>query len=341
MTTTEIPPRTVPSHELVGDYWFHSEPVPVAALRGNVILLLFWDLSSVPSLKALPYVEEWHARYGSAGLVVIGVHSPRYRFASNPEIVLDTLGRTGIRYPVVCDNQQQIAGVYNVRSIPSFVVIDGEGFVRCHCDGDGDYEAIEHAIRSLLHRAGRAEDLPEPAGLLRNEDDRRAIRYRSTPNLEAGYIHRDCGNAESMVPEALSSFADPGIYIGGRIYVDGSWYSGREFLRFEETGAYRGSVLVRFNAQEVYAVLEPERRSEAEVTVILDGQPLSEALRGEDVLTSQERSIVRVKTARPYQLVQNGDLEEHLLCLTTDSPGLSFYSFSFVAGAVPETISKN
>ena len=35
----------------------------------------FWDYSSLNSLRTLPYLLEWHRRYGDSGLRILGVHS--------------------------------------------------------------------------------------------------------------------------------------------------------------------------------------------------------------------------------------------------------------------------
>ena len=51
-----------------------------AALRmdqqaGRPVLIEFWDFCRATSLRTLPYIKAWHARYAEAGLRVIGVHT--------------------------------------------------------------------------------------------------------------------------------------------------------------------------------------------------------------------------------------------------------------------------
>jgi len=343
MTIFELPPKTVRSHELVGEYWFNSDPVPVAALRGRVILLVFWDLGSVLSLRAMPYCAAWESRYRDAGLNVVGVHSPRLDFASRPETVLSAIKREQITCSVVCDNSHQVAAAYEVRMSPTFILIDSEGFVRYRNEGDRDYEATEHGICTLLHRADPAAELPEPVGLLRTEDDRRVVRYRSTPDLRAGYLHGNLGNNEAGAPEEDAEFRDPELYLEGRIYLDGCWYVGRNHLAFEGHHRSRqGSVVARCNASETYAVFLPEKGGQPEVTVTLDGRYLSAEQSGNDISVGPDgRTYVRVTEPRPYHLVRNSEGEEHIVRLTVGSAGLTFYGFAFVAGAVPETVSRS
>ena len=56
-----------------------SEPLLMDDLRGRPVLLEFWDFCRPNSLRTLPYLKAWHARYAAAGLVVVSVHSPGFR----------------------------------------------------------------------------------------------------------------------------------------------------------------------------------------------------------------------------------------------------------------------
>ncbi len=55
--------------------WLQGGPLKLAELRGRPVLIDFWDYTCV-NCRALPYVSEWHRRYGSLGLTVVGVHAP-------------------------------------------------------------------------------------------------------------------------------------------------------------------------------------------------------------------------------------------------------------------------
>jgi len=60
--------------------WLNSTPLSRESLRGNVVLVDFWTYTCINSLRPLPYVRAWAAEYKSAGLVVIGVHTPEFSF---------------------------------------------------------------------------------------------------------------------------------------------------------------------------------------------------------------------------------------------------------------------
>ena len=103
-----------PAPELHGSLWLNSEPLTIASLEGKPVLLSFWDYTSGPSLRAVPYVKEWHTRYASAGLVVIGVHAPEFHFAfeagltHGPEFYVAIGKKGGAKVREVCAAMREL-----------------------------------------------------------------------------------------------------------------------------------------------------------------------------------------------------------------------------------------
>src|SRR6476660_749195 len=64
--------------------WVNSAPLNSKALRGKVVLVNFWTYSCINSLRELPYMKAWAAKYKDSGLVVIGVHAPAFGFEKDP-----------------------------------------------------------------------------------------------------------------------------------------------------------------------------------------------------------------------------------------------------------------
>jgi thiol-disulfide isomerase/thioredoxin len=60
--------------------WLNSPPLRQQELRGKVVLVNFWTYSCINSLRELPYVRAWAAKYKDRGLVVLGVHTPEFAF---------------------------------------------------------------------------------------------------------------------------------------------------------------------------------------------------------------------------------------------------------------------
>jgi thiol-disulfide isomerase/thioredoxin len=342
MTVTDLQPGVVRAGELYGDFWFNAEPTSISALRGQVILIHFWDYTCVHCHRTLPYLREWWKKYRDFGLVVIGVHTPKFPFGRDPGEVQRAIERLEIAHPVVMDNESLIAGRYGSRAWPSLYLVDRNGFVRLQSIGEGEYGSIEHAIQSLLYDAGVDRDLPLPMGAIRAEDRPGAMCYRATPELFTGYTRGTLGNVEGYTPESAVEYRDPEIYIDGRFYADGIWMNDRNSVRFAGEPGQSGHLMLLYRAAEVSAVIKPEGRHPCEVEVRQDDRPVSEADSGTDLRRRPDgRSYVVVDEARSYHLLKNREFGEHVLRLTTSNRGCSVYSFIFVSCVIPELIPTN
>ena len=102
----------------------------------------------------IPQLRVWHERHASAGLTVVGVHSPEFFWEKPYAKVVDATKRLGVRYPVVQDNDFVIWKRFGVRAWPTLVLVDRKGLVRYWHIGEGDYEATEAVIRRLLAEEG-------------------------------------------------------------------------------------------------------------------------------------------------------------------------------------------
>ena len=92
----------------------------------------------------------WHTKYESAGLTVVGVHTPEFFWEKPLEKVKEATVRLGIKFPVVQDNGYEIWRRYGVRAWPTIVVIDKKGIIRYSHIGEGAYEKTESMIQRLL-----------------------------------------------------------------------------------------------------------------------------------------------------------------------------------------------
>jgi hypothetical protein len=338
MTIQDILPGHTRAHELYGDFWFNGEPVSVAGHRGEVFLIDFWDYTSVESSRTIPYMREWHRKYAPSQLLVVGVHSPRFRFGRDPERVQTALAKLGIEYPVVMDNDHLVWTSYGNRVWPTKHLVDRNGFVRYRGIGEGSYLALEHAIQNLLSDASRMHDFPDLMAPLRDTDNPDAVLFRGTPEVFAGYLRGSIGNIEGYSPESVVDYTDPELYVDGRIYLNGLWMNERDCLRWSgDTGT--GHMVFPYAGSELYAVLESPRGQSVMLEVLHDGLPLTDDNKGDDVVIDQRGiSTVTVRDPRLYLLVKNPEHGNHTLKLIPRGPRIGVYAFSCVSSVIPEVI---
>jgi thiol-disulfide isomerase/thioredoxin len=136
--------------EIVSPAWLNSEPLTLSGLRGKVVLLEFWTFGCYNCRNVEPYVKAWHDRYSKEGLVIIAVHAPEFDHEHDFDQVKQYVSAHALRHPIAIDNNFEIWKRYSNRAWPTFYLIDKQGQVRHVKVGEGDYERMEHIIRSLL-----------------------------------------------------------------------------------------------------------------------------------------------------------------------------------------------
>ncbi len=145
------------AHEFVGlGRWFNTlgdKPLTLRSLRGRVVLVDFWTYSCINCIRTLPYLKAWDARYRSAGLTIIGIHTPEFPFEHDAGNVQAAIKQDGIRYPVAQDNGYRTWNAYGNQYWPAEYLIDARGRLRLVEFGEGGYAEKERAIRSLLAEA--------------------------------------------------------------------------------------------------------------------------------------------------------------------------------------------
>ncbi|HEY7826883.1 MAG TPA: cytochrome c biogenesis protein CcdA [Candidatus Limnocylindrales bacterium] len=130
--------------------WINSPALTIAGLRGKVVLVEFWTFDCINCQHVQPYVKAWSERYGPAGLVVVGVHTPELSFERDLGNVRQAVSQAGLTYPVAFDPAFATWNAYANSYWPAFYFIDKAGQVRHTHFGEGDYAGSEQVIRQLL-----------------------------------------------------------------------------------------------------------------------------------------------------------------------------------------------
>jgi thiol-disulfide isomerase/thioredoxin len=132
------------------DAWLNSAPLTMQGLRGKVVLVDFWTYDCINCARTLPHVTSLHDRYASQGLVVVGVHTPEFAFEHEIANVRAAVERFGIHYPVAQDNAYGTWKAYGNHYWPAQYLVDRRGRIVLEHQGEGGYDEMEEAIRTLL-----------------------------------------------------------------------------------------------------------------------------------------------------------------------------------------------
>jgi len=306
--------------------WLNSEPLAPVALRGRVVLVDFWTYTCVNWLRTLPYIRAWATKYADAGLTVIGVHTPEFGFERDLENIVAQSHNLGVDYPVAVDSAYGVWRAFDNHFWPALYLADGEGRIRFHHFGEGEYAMTEMVIQQLLVDAG-VDDFDrnlvevDPHGLEVAAD----WRTLQSPETYVGY-----GQSSGFAQEGVARFDEPHDYDPtGRLTLNrwelaGTW----NVARHAAISTARGSrIAFQFHARDVNLVMGPAATGQAiPYRVLLDDRPVGDA-HGTDV--SPDGSGI-ARQQRTYQLIrQPGPISERRFEIVFAEAGIEAYCFTF------------
>jgi hypothetical protein len=133
---------------------------PGAATEGSeappqrALVVWFWDVCQPSSLRSLPYLVVWHARYAAAGLRILAVHAPGSDPGRDEDGVAAAATALDLPFEVVLDTEFELWRAYENPGWPArYVLGPGMSLVDVHF-GEGDYEGAERAIQDLVGAGG-------------------------------------------------------------------------------------------------------------------------------------------------------------------------------------------
>jgi hypothetical protein len=146
--------------------WINVASLRMDKQRGRPVLIEFFDVCRVHSLRTLPYVKAWHERYADAGLRVVSVHAPGYPPSFEEGVVRAAVQRLGIEHPVALDHEFALWQDFGNEGWPArYLFTPQQRLLEFHY-GQGAYDETERAIQELLGVEGdvlgplRPQDAP-------------------------------------------------------------------------------------------------------------------------------------------------------------------------------------
>ena len=133
-----------------------GDPVALADLKGQVVVLDFWASWCPPCVESLPHLGQLYAQEDD-GVKVLAIN-----LMEDKERVQSFIAERGLQIPVLLDTKGQTASKYNVSSIPQTVLIGPDGVVKQVYVGLGPdtYEDIRQQVQALKGTGGGEQPAP-------------------------------------------------------------------------------------------------------------------------------------------------------------------------------------
>ena len=281
-----------------------SKPITIGEFVGKkVVLVDFWTYSCINCQRTTPYLNAWYEKYKDKGLVIIGIHTPEFEFEKDYSNVRTAVEKFGITFPVVLDNDYSTWTAYKNRYWPRKYLIDIDGYIVYDHIGEGAYEETEKKIQEALSERNVVFG------------ENKAI---SPPLTQEISIQSGAKSPETYFGSARNNQQK------NFLFPNDNWDITAEFARNDSANAI---IVYTYTAKDVFFVAEAD--TEIIVEVLRDDKPLGLEAGMDIIKTSDGKSVLKIRKARLYKIIQSTQSETHTLELRIQKPGLKAFTFTF------------
>ena len=134
--------------------------ISLSSLRGKVVFLNVWATCCAPCREEMPSIETLYEEFSKdPDFVVLAVNED----SEGRSVVDSYVRRSGFKFNVLLDPQNQVGDAYDVSGIPETFIIDRTGRVVAHHLGPYDWaqpkmrDALRELIESKDNQTAKAE----------------------------------------------------------------------------------------------------------------------------------------------------------------------------------------
>lgn len=102
-----------------------GENIRLSEQRGNVVMLNFWASWCAPCRQEMPHLNAINEQYADLGFTLMGVNVDEDVVDANRAIK-----ELKVAFPVLFDNENAVAELFDVDAMPTTVIIDKDGNMR-------------------------------------------------------------------------------------------------------------------------------------------------------------------------------------------------------------------
>jgi thiol-disulfide isomerase/thioredoxin len=133
--------------------WINTNsPITLKSLRGKFVLIDFWTYACINCMHIIPDLKKLEEKYKNE-LVVIGVHSAKFKTEKETNNIRSAVLRYEIEHPVVNDKDFKIWNQYTAQAWPTVVVINTEGKIIEEYSGEGFYKDLDIKLSEAIQEA--------------------------------------------------------------------------------------------------------------------------------------------------------------------------------------------
>jgi thiol-disulfide isomerase/thioredoxin len=304
-----------------------SVPHSIKGYRGRVLLVDFWEYTCINCIRDFRVLKRWYAKYHSYGFDIVGVHYGEFAIGFSVDNVREAARRFQLPWPVIADTQGSIWRAYHSDVWPNRYLIDQQGDIIFHVEGEGRNRPMEEKIRGLL-AAAHPEVMQIPLDPAEN-----TFAPSCGICTDETYVGDWFGRGAIANPKGYSNdgevtnFRAEGEPADGKVMLSGRWIVQQDGVTSDDK---RDEAQLRYHARSAYAVISVvDPRKPVHVYLLQDGKPLDHSDAGVDVHFDAQGSYIDVSTPRMYYLVKDSAFGSHLLVLEPERSDFVLHSFTY------------
>lgn len=124
-----------------------GDEVSLSDFRGQPVILNFWASWCGPCRVEMPDLQKTYDTHGEDGVVVLGINLTRRE--NSLDDVPAFIDEFDLTFPIVLDEEGEVAKLYQVRGQPASVFIDANGIVQTMWQGPVTKQFIEDQLVDL------------------------------------------------------------------------------------------------------------------------------------------------------------------------------------------------
>jgi thiol-disulfide isomerase/thioredoxin len=302
-------------------------PHSIKGYRGHVLLVDFWEYTCINCIRDFSVLKRWYGKYHAYGFDIVGVHFGEFAMGYNADNVRDAAKRFQLPWPVVADLHGSIWHAYHSDVWPNRYLIDQNGDIVLHIEGEGNNLPLEEKIRELL-----AREHPD-VNQISLDPPENTFTPACGISTDETYVGDWFGRGAIANPKGykndgeVTDFHPEGAPADGKVMFSGRWITQQDGVTSADK---HGKAQLRYHARSVYAVLSVANpKKPVRVDLLQDGRPLDPNEAGIDVRSDSQGSYLEVSSPRMYYLVRNPAFGSHLLTLEPEGSDFVMHSFTY------------
>lgn len=203
-----------------GQQWFNiATPLSLTShLKGKITILDFFTYCCINCIHILPDLHKIEQRFHDDGLVIVGVHSPKFPNEKESLNLLNAILRYDITHPVVNDVNIELWDALKISCWPTLVIIGPDLQLLYYIIGEGHYLELEQFLQNAIQyykSCNLLSDVPVGVALEKNKCPSSALSFPGKLTAKSDVLYISDSSNHRILAIAMNTGLVKQVYGSG------------------------------------------------------------------------------------------------------------------------------